>query len=364
MTGLAAGVRLALGMGLAFGLLTLVGALPATANTTGTGLVISQVYGAGGNSGATYNSDYVELFNPTAAPISLNGWSIQYASAAGTGNFGASTTQLTELPNVSIPAGKYYLVGEAGGATGLPVTADLADPTPIPMAAAAGKVALVNTATTLGCNGSSTLCSAGQLAQIVDLVGYGTGASGANFFEGAGPAPTIGAALSDFRANDGCTDTDNNAADFTAAPPSPRNLASAPKTCAAPASLTINDVSQSEGNSGTTTFTFTVSLSKPAPAPVTFDIATGDGTATSASGDYVAKSLIGQAIGTGNSTYTFSVTANGDPATEPDERFAGNVTNVVGADVGDGQGRGTIVSDDVCGLPFTPISTIQGSGSS
>src|SRR3954470_23596247 len=140
MTGLAAGVRLALGMGLAFGLLTLVGALPATANTTGTGLVISQVYGAGGNSGATYNTDYVELFNPTAAPISLNGWSIQYASAAGTGNFGASATQLTELPNVSVPAGRYYLVQESSGTTGAALTADLTDATAIPMAAGAGKV--------------------------------------------------------------------------------------------------------------------------------------------------------------------------------------------------------------------------------
>ena len=115
MKHLAAGIRVAFGLGIALALLSLVGALPATANPAGTGLVISQVYGAGGNASATYNADYVELFNPTSAPISLNGWSIQYASATGTGNFGASTTQLTELPNVSIPAGKYYLVQEASG---------------------------------------------------------------------------------------------------------------------------------------------------------------------------------------------------------------------------------------------------------
>jgi hypothetical protein len=47
-------------------------------------VVISQVYGAGGNAGATLNADYVELFNPTGNTLTLNNYSIQYASAAGT----------------------------------------------------------------------------------------------------------------------------------------------------------------------------------------------------------------------------------------------------------------------------------------
>ena len=50
---------------------------------TETSVVISQVYGGGGNSGATYKNDFVELFNPTAAPVSLAGWSVQYASSHG-----------------------------------------------------------------------------------------------------------------------------------------------------------------------------------------------------------------------------------------------------------------------------------------
>ncbi|MBA3580138.1 MAG: lamin tail domain-containing protein, partial [Gemmatimonadaceae bacterium] len=49
-------------------------------------MVISQLYGAGGNSGATLNADYVELFNAGTATASLSGWSVQYASATGTGN--------------------------------------------------------------------------------------------------------------------------------------------------------------------------------------------------------------------------------------------------------------------------------------
>ncbi len=120
-------------------------------------------------------------------------------------------------------------------------------------------------------------------------------------------------------------------------------------TVAAP-NLTINDVSLNEGNAGTTNFTFTVSLSAPAPAGgVTFDIATADGTATSASGDYVAKSLTAQTIPAGSSTYSFTVLVNGDTAVEPNETFFVNVTNVTGAIVTDGQGQGTIVNDDVAG---------------
>ena len=110
--------------------------------------------------------------------------------------------------------------------------------------------------------------------------------------------------------------------------------------------LTINDVSHNEGNAGTTTFTFSVSLSAPAGAGgVTFDIATADNTATQPS-DYTAKSLTGQTIPAGSSTYTFSVLVNGDTTFEVNETFFVNVTNVTGAVVVDGQGQGTIGNDE------------------
>ena len=64
--------------------------LPASALSTG--VVISQVYGGGGNTGATYTHDFIKLFNRGTSPVSLAGWSLQYASATGTGNFGATAT--------------------------------------------------------------------------------------------------------------------------------------------------------------------------------------------------------------------------------------------------------------------------------
>ena len=59
---------------------------------------------------------------------------------------------------------------------------------------------------------------------------------------------------------------------------------------------------------------------------MTFDIATADGSAMIADNDYVANSLTGQTIAAGNSSYTFSVTVNGDTDAEGDEVFFVNVT--------------------------------------
>jgi predicted extracellular nuclease len=214
-------------------------------------VVISQVYGAGGNSGAVLQNDYVELFNRGSVDVPLSGLSIQYASATGTGQFGATTAAITPLTGTLAP-GRYLLVREAtGGAVGGPVGTDIDDGTPIAMAAGAGKVALVSSTSSLGCNGGATPCNASQLAQIIDLVGYGTGASGANFFEGSGPAPTINATLADFRAGVGCTDTDSNAADFSAATPAPRSLETAPHPCGVVTDAAPSVTSTSPANAAT-----------------------------------------------------------------------------------------------------------------
>src|SRR5437868_5373365 len=73
-------------------------------------IVISQVYGGGGNNGATLKNDFIELFNNGATAVSLSGWSVQYASASGT------SWQVTTLPAVSLQPGQYLLVQEAMGA--------------------------------------------------------------------------------------------------------------------------------------------------------------------------------------------------------------------------------------------------------
>ena len=146
-------------------------------------IVISQVYGGGGNSGAPLRNDFVELFNRGPVSVSLAGWSIQYACATGTGNFGSNP--VTPLSGTLAPGQHYLIQLASGGANGALLPAADATGT-VNMSATGGKVALINVATGLACNGGSTPCSPAQLAQIVDLVGWGT----ANFFEGSPAAAT------------------------------------------------------------------------------------------------------------------------------------------------------------------------------
>jgi predicted extracellular nuclease len=146
-------------------------ALAAPARAVSTSIVVSQVYGGGGNAGATYKNDFIELYNRGATTVSVTGWSVQYGASGGT------TWQVTSLSG-SIPPGKYYLVQEAqaGGTQNLP-TPDATGG--IAMGATAGKVALVNNTTLL----TGTGCP--FAASIVDFVGYG---SGTNCSEGS---PTV-----------------------------------------------------------------------------------------------------------------------------------------------------------------------------
>ena len=311
-------------------------------------LVISQVYGGGGNSGASFSNDFVEIFNRGTTTISFAAtpYSVQYAAA--TANFGSSKVDLT---SGTIAPGQYFLIRlSSGGANGSPL------PTPdttsgINLAAAAGKVALVSGTSAL--NGSGCPFA----GSVADFVGYG---ATADCFEGAGRAPAPGNTTAVLRKMGGCADSNDNAADFLATLPNPRNTASTINDCNAPPDVTIDDVTIAEGDAGSAVATFTVSLSRPAPAAgVTFDIATQNDTATTSDNDYVPNNLVAQTITAGDTAYTFNVTVNGDMTVEPDETFFVNLSNVTGAELIDGQGVGTIQNDDSAPLPGLSISDIS-----
>jgi Lamin Tail Domain len=181
-------------------------------------VVVSQVYGGGGNAGAGFANDFVELFNRGAAPVDVGGWSIQYASAA------ATVWQATALSGTIAP-GRSYLIALASTAAvgGALPKADLAGTTNL--AVSGGKVALVRDAAPLTCGASAGSCSASPL--VVDLVGYGS----ASDYEGKAAAPDLDATTAAVRAEGGCVDTDSSSADFTAAAPSPHNSAAAARPC-------------------------------------------------------------------------------------------------------------------------------------
>ena len=433
-------------------------------NDDAAGIVISQVYGGGGNANAQFKNDFVEIFNRGTTTVDLTGWSIQQASSGGTS---WSVTPLCSPGPCLIAPGKYFLVKESsGGAVGADLPTADATGTSV-LAATAGKIALVSNTTPL----TSSACP--FIASVMDFVGYG---SGADCFEGSNHAPAPSATTADFRKSGGCIDTNDNANDFVTAAPGPRNSSSPANDCSTgfrpditindvtvtegdtgtktvdftvtlsaanatqtvtvdyatadgtalagsdyqssngtvtftagqtsrpvtitiigdttdepnetffvnlsnatnaaildsqgqgsitdddvPPTLTINDVSQNEGDSGTTTFTFTVHLSAPAiTGGVTFDIATQDSTATVGDNDYVARSLTGQTIATGQQDFSFDVTVNGDLNIEPNEAFLVNVTNVTGAVVGDATGQGTILNDDSPSLNLSDVSIAEG----
>jgi predicted extracellular nuclease len=118
-------------------------------------VVVSQVYGGGGNTGAPFTNDYIELFNRGSTSVSLAGWSVQYASATGTGNF--SSNPVTLLSGTLAP-GQYFLAEQAsGGANGVALPTPDATGT-VNMSATGAKVIVANTTTGLACNGGSTPC--------------------------------------------------------------------------------------------------------------------------------------------------------------------------------------------------------------
>jgi hypothetical protein len=181
-------------------------------------LVISQVYTGGGTPGATFNRDYVELFNRSQKTVSLDGLSLQYAED--TEDFGS----VVELSG-SIPPGGYFLIGLAQGVIGSAI------PTPdaigtIGLALANGKVALAPSTTALGCGGA-TRCDS---SKVLDLVGYGA----VTDFEGNQSVLPLDATKAALRKGNGCTDTNENRADFTLDTPAPRNSATNPAPCPVP----------------------------------------------------------------------------------------------------------------------------------
>lgn len=182
----------------------------APADAASSTVVITEVYGGGGNTGAPYTNDFIELTNNSSSPIDLSGWSVQYASAAGT------TWAVTPLTGSLAPGAAYLVQEGAGAGAGQPM------PTPdatgsIAMSATNGKVALVSAATPLTC---TTGCPTAP--GVVDFVGYGS----ASEFETA-PAPALSNTTSATRKVP-TTDADNNGTEFAAVNPSPKTLTSTP----------------------------------------------------------------------------------------------------------------------------------------
>jgi predicted extracellular nuclease len=199
-------------------LAALLAGLSANAFADGGSVVISQVYGGGGNANATYQNDFIELFNRSGAPVSLKGWSIQYASSAGN-----SWTNKANLNDISLEPGQYYLIqgfSQAAVGAALPAADQV---TTINLSGTSGKVALVKSTTAL----TTANPVVTEPDKLVDMVGFGA----ANGYEGSGAAPTLSSTLAALRNDGGCADVNDNKTDFGTAVPAARNRGTAAKAC-------------------------------------------------------------------------------------------------------------------------------------
>jgi hypothetical protein len=191
---------------------------PVTADVTVTAqfaeklVVVSQIFGGGGQPGAPHTHDYVELFNRGDHPVDITDWTVQYAAATST------VWTAMSLSGVIQPH-SYFLVQQAtSGGVGSPLPAP--DETgSIDLNGFSGKVALVSSLSTL--TGSCP-----SVPAIEDLVGYGSATCSET-----SPAPELTNQLAALRDFDGCIDTGNNAQDFSAGTPTPRNSASPANDC-------------------------------------------------------------------------------------------------------------------------------------
>jgi predicted extracellular nuclease len=181
---------------------------PASANPAGTGLVISEVYGAGGNNGAVLNADFVELYNPTDAAISVTGDYIHYRSAAG--GSGGAPQALTG----SVPAHGHYLIQMgSSGSNGSALPDPDAGPFGFSMAQAGGQVFLLSQ--------SSPITTSGDMkgvAGVIDMVGADTATSFESF-----PTDDAASTTKSLDRSAAGADTDDNQADFNLQDPSPEN---------------------------------------------------------------------------------------------------------------------------------------------
>lgn len=297
-------------------------------------LVISQAYGGGGNSGAILKNDFVELFNRGDAPASLSGLSLQYASTAGT-----TWNNKLVLPAALLQPGQYFLIQLAAG-TGGSVSLPTPDATgTIAMSATAGKLALVNGTADLP---TGTVCPA---ANVIDILGYGTSTNCSE----TGPMVALSNTTAGLRAAAGCTDSNNNAADFATGVPAPRNSASPLNNCGgasvnAPIATTCPALSLSAGTAGSVAISASDADSTvndivtigALPAGITLDAvsaAAGDGAS--------ATARVSVAAGTATGNYPIGI------------RFSNNEAQ--SADC-------TVDITIATAAAITPIPQIQGSG--
>jgi predicted extracellular nuclease len=298
-------------------------------------VVINEVYGGGGNSGAPYRNDFIELYNNNTTDVSIGGYKVEYFSAAG-----GSGGSVTLAAGTIIKAKSYFLIQLAAGSN----TTSAALPTP-------------DASGTANMSGTSGRVDLTQGTTLLDRVGYGS----ATVYEGTSAAPTLSNTTSAQRKTDGA-DTDNNGSDFQAAAPTPAN------SSIGAGSISISPTNASEPASNGT-FVLTFSPATTAAIQIGYQF---PGTATAGFGtDYNASFSLGVTanlpqsgtleIPSGTTTATITITPVDDQTTEETESVILALNSPTGGYAINNPTATLSLSDDDAAV--TAIHAIQGSGS-
>ncbi len=215
------------------------------------------------------NNKAVEIYNGTGASVDLSTYSVQLFSN------GAVTATATLSLSGTLANGDVYVIANTSSVAGITAVADVLAPT-------SGATAVTN----FNGDDAVALLKSGNVLDVIGQIGFDPGT-----VWGTPPASTLNNTIT--RKSTVCAGDANGSNAFDPAGEwdgfaidTISNLGSHTANCVTTPTISINDVSQAEGNSGTTNFAFTVSLSSPAPAGgVSFDINSADGTATLADND-------------------------------------------------------------------------------
>ncbi|HXI25371.1 MAG TPA: Calx-beta domain-containing protein [Pyrinomonadaceae bacterium] len=285
-------------------------------------IVISQIYTRGGETGAIYQNDFIELYNRSNSVVDINGWMLHITTFEGSfpSVVGVRFVSSSSIP--ILPGMHMLFTFTTGGANGQPLNGDFPVPF-VSLGSAGGQIVLLGKDKNLpaGCPASPDLTGA-----VIDYVGYGT----ATCFEGTVTlAPAATKSLT--RINGGCTDTNNNLADFSFADPNPRGLTSPIVQCGSQSSSVFNFAApQFEGFEGLSPSRAQIAVTRigDVSAAATVDYFTSDGTASERS-DYTT------AIGTlrfapGETQKTFDVLITNDNIDEGNETVSLGLLNATG----------------------------------
>ncbi|MBV8855980.1 MAG: DUF4214 domain-containing protein [Acidobacteria bacterium] len=310
-------------------------------------LVISQIYTRGGEADASYQNDFVEIFNRGTEPADMNNYALYISTTSGSIT-AATSIKIVSSRGIVVPAGRYLLFKLKGdGVGGQPLPTPDFDLSALPgpavgfnLGASAGLVAL------LAPDGSFQGCPTAQSTGVVDYVGYGSNAPCYEGGAGPAPAPTL-ATDSLQRFGGGCTDNNLNASDLRPSPVLPRNSGWAAGICAAstPTSFFNFAAPQFDTNEGAGRAGIVVTRTGDLSVPATVEYSIDGGTASERADYTTAAGRL--RFAPGESQKTFDLLLTDDATQEQNETVGLLIWKPTGAGASIGiRDRATLVIHD------------------